>query len=76
MKFDRSTRAAGWLAATTAALLAACSSNVPLPPPEAQAPVAAQPPATQPPGAQEPIATGRVSGATNPRAYRQDGASH
>jgi hypothetical protein len=75
MKFDRSTRAAGWLAATAAALLAACSSNVPLPPPEAQAPVAAQPPEVQPP-AQDPIATVRVSGATNPRAYRQDGASH
>ncbi len=71
--------AATGAAATAAALLVACSSPMP-PAPDAPAtppPVSAT--VTAPTAAQAaaaPIATSRSSNAANPRAYRQDAASH
>lgn len=66
------------------ALLAACRST-PLPPMEPEPPPAAQPP-TAPPAAvapaavvesgATPITSVRTSSAANPRAYRQDAATH
>ncbi|TFZ03770.1 energy transducer TonB [Ramlibacter humi] len=67
-------RAAGWLAAAVAALLAACGST---PPPAEPAPPVAMPePPAAPPVAEAPVVITRVSSASNPRAYRQDAASH
>ena len=69
-------RAAGALATVAAALLAACGS--PQLPPE-QPPVVAAPPKpveAPPPVVEAPVSTVRNSGASNPRAYRQDAASH
>jgi protein TonB len=65
------------LYAAFGALLAACGSSVPLPPPST--PVSVAPPAESAPPTQvavAPIATSRTSQAVTPRAYRQDAASH
>jgi len=73
-------RLAGGVAAGAAALLAACTST-PLEPtaPAARAP--AQPPAAvatpeQVQSGATPITSVRASSATNPRAYREDAATH
>ncbi|HZY20019.1 MAG TPA: hypothetical protein VFE82_16225 [Ramlibacter sp.] len=65
------------LGALAAALLAACSSPPPQPPQE-EAPVAVTPPPAveAPPVAAAQPASRNVSGAANPRAYRQDAAKH
>jgi hypothetical protein len=64
----------GALAALGAAILAGCSSSVPLTQPAARAPA----PVEAPSEAQVAKATqaSRTSNATNPRAYRADAASH
>ena len=69
----------GSIAAALAALLSACSST-PLPPidqpvaPSAPAAIAATPAEVK--SGATPITGSRTSGAANPRAYREDGASH
>lgn len=78
--FDRNLLIGGLtaLVAGVAALVAGCSST-PLPPetPAAAPPVSAAtaPPATVAAGA-TPITAARNSGATTPKGYRQDAASH
>jgi protein TonB len=73
-------RLAGGVAAGAAALLAACTST-PVPPaapvaaPVAQPPAAAATPQQVEAGA-TPITNQRSSSAANPRAYRQDAATH
>jgi hypothetical protein len=71
-------RTAGrWPALAAGALLAACTST-PLPPPDTPPPVVVTPPVVEPPPpvVEAPVSTVRVSSAANPRAYRQDAASH
>ena len=61
-----------------AAVLASCTSAPPSPPPRVATP-APQAPAAQPapaPQVAAPTMTIKSSSATNPRAYRQDAASH
>lgn len=72
---DRRLLVLAGLSAATAAMVAGCQQPVPAPPP------AALPPAAPPPGpaaapAPTPITTMRTSAATNPRAYREDAATH
>ena len=64
----------GTLAAAVAALLAACSTSPTPAPVTSTAPVPVQPQA--PAQATAPAASLRTSNAANPRAYRQDAASH
>jgi periplasmic protein TonB len=77
MKHSLSSRYLTAAAAGAAALLAACGSPPPDPTPVAK--VAPAAPTTAPPQviAQPPVVqTVRTSGATNPRAYRSDAATH
>lgn len=72
---DRRLLVLAGLSAATAALVTGCQQPVPAPPP-ATLPPAAPPagPAAAP--APTPITTMRTSAATNPRAYREDAATH
>lgn len=76
MKHYLSSRHLTAAAVGTAALLVACGS-----PPPPEAPVAKVAPAAPAPAPQvapqpAPVQTVRTSGATNPRAYRSDAATH
>ena len=70
------------LSAIGAALIAACKSSpsvdvsLPTPPAPAPAPLAAPEPALSVGPIAGPSGSARASGATTPRAYRADGASH
>lgn len=67
----------GVLAAVGAAILASCSSSVPIKDPAAQAPVESKAPAeAQAPSTSPSYASARTSSAATPRAYRADAASH
>jgi hypothetical protein len=65
----------GALAALGTAIVAGCSSSVPLTPPAARAPAPVEAP-SEAQVATAPQASSRSSNATNPRAYRADAASH
>ncbi len=65
----------GALAVLAAAILAACSSSVPLKP-AARAPAPIEPPTEAQVAAAPAGALGRTSNAATPRAYRADAASH
>jgi len=62
------------LAALSAAILAGCTSSVPLTPPAARAPAAAEAPSEAQVAAAPKVS--RTSNASNARAYRTDAASH
>jgi protein TonB len=75
MKHSAAPRRSALLLTATAALLASCTST-PLPP---EPPMAPSEPATvgsTPPAAEPGVRTVRTSGASNPRAYRSDAATH
>jgi len=65
----------GAVAAAAAAILAGCSSSVPLTPSAARPPAPVEAPSEAQAAAAAP-AISRTSNATNPRAYRADAASH
>ena len=66
----------GALAALGAAIVAGCSSSVPLTPPAARAPAPVEAPSEAQVAAAAQVSSSRTSNATNPRAYRADAASH
>jgi len=75
MKYDPSLRTLIPAVAAAALLVSGCKST-PLPPDTSSAPATAAPTTTAQATQAAPVQSVRTSGATNPRAYREDAATH